>query len=378
MPVDVQSALNEGLSNVPTADRPAGIEIRLDLEPAGGLPVQPPSYEGRLEIHDRHVDGERRATIELDSVGSSANRLEEVLLELHRAGHYPLPVSSTTIRPSEGEPITLTTLEMPHRSFDAWMRVSLPEGVDDGTFENSDRGRELSLAHAGALDALLETSAHDLLLGVWDSHRKGPRGQVRVARSLTTTLLGLDPIEQAQFAARRDPLNLGEASDLPKGAKRLSEQGLSSIPPQKRIPFSPERAGERSESFNGGVAITEARYLGFLSFAGLRRLGFERYDAQRARAVLAALALRALTLRAASGWDLRARCSLVPRGPVQLTLVGAAGSREPFELTVAAAEQLLDEAVASAGIENRSVQLEASETLNGLVDKAVGTDESGS
>lgn len=372
MALDLLDALKQGLSS-DTDDRPSGVEIRVDLEPAGGLPVQPPSYDGALEIHPRHIDGERRDAIELDSVGSSANRLEDVLLELHRAGEYPLPVSSTTLEPKTGPAVTISTLEMPHRVFDAWLRLSDADGGGKSRFEDSELGQELSLAHESALDSLLETSSHDLLFGAWDSHRKGPHGQVRLGRSLTTSLIGLDPIPQAQFAARRDPLNLGEASDLPKGAKKLSEQGLSSIPPQKRIP-DPE-PGERLEGRNGGVSITEARYLGFLSFAALRRLGFERYDATEVRVLLALLGLYALALRAVSGWDLRARCALLPKGELQLALVGPQGAREPFTLTVDEAKRLFGDAVDRVKVKDRSVQLRAGEALTGLVDKAVATND---
>ena len=361
MALDLQSALRECLSDEPVPTRASGIEIRLDLLPAGGMPVQPPSYEGDLEIHERHIDGQRRQVIELDSVGSAANRLEEVLLALDRAGRYPLPVSGTTVEPSNGEPIEITTLEMPHRAFDAWLRLSAADG-DGKKFEDSERGRELSLAHAGALDPLLETSAHDLLLGVWDSHRKGPHGQVRIGRSLTTSLIGLDPIEQSRIAARRDPLNLGEASDLPKGVKKLSEQGLSSIPPQRD---------------RGGVAITEARYIGFLSFAALRRLGFERYDPVGARVLLASLGLYALLLRCASGWDLRARCALVASDDPSLTLVGPRGSRETLWLSVEDAESLFTDSVEKAAVVDRSVHLRAGETLNDLVDKAIASATAG-
>jgi CRISPR-associated protein Csb1 len=314
--------------------------------------------------------------VELDSVGSAANRLEEVLLDLHRNGQYPLPVSSTTLEPKGAEKITVTTLEMPHRVFDAWLRLSAPVDGGEGKFEDSPQGKELSMAHAGALDALLETSAHDLLFGVWDSHRKGPHGQVRIARSITTTLIGLDPIEQAQVAARRDPLNLGDGSGLPKGEKKLSEQGLSSIPPQKRVPYAKAEANSRVESFNGGVAISRARYLGFLSFAGLRRLGFQRYDSVEARMLLAALGLYALALRASAGWDLRARCVLTPIGDLQLTMAGPQDARETFALPIAEAEQLFRDAVQRVGIDDRSVQLMAGPTLNGYVEKAVAAGQS--
>lgn len=363
MSTDPLSTLRSGLDSDPSTQRPAGIEIRQDLDPAGGLPVQPPSYEGRLEIHGRHIDGDVRQVVELDSIGSSANRIEEVLLRLHEADAYSLPVSSTTVEPAEGGPLTITTLEAPHRVYDAWIRLS-DAGSGDTTFEASPLGRELSLAHSSALDPLLETSAHDLLFGAWDSHNKGPQGQVRIGRSLTTTLIGLDPIEQARFAARRDPLNLGEASDLPKGAKKLSEQGLSSIPPQV---LTPDNEGNG----NGGVAISQARYLGFLSFAALRRLGFERYEATDVRVLLAALGLYGLALRAASGWDLRSGCAFTPSAELQLKLVGPSGAREPFDLPLEEAEALFREALSRVKIEDRSVQLKAGKKLNEMVDKAV-------
>lgn len=369
---ELMTALRAGLAADPSKPRPAGIEIRQDLMPAGGLPVQPPSYEGRLEIHPRYLDGEDepRNVIELDSVGSAANRLEEVLLELYRADRYPLPVSYTRVEPAGGDPITITTLETPHRIFDAWLRLS--EGPNgEATFEQSDQGRELSLAHLHEVDVLLETSAHDLLFGAWDSHRKGPYGQLRIGRSLTTSLIGIDPIPQAQFAARRDPLNIGDGSDLPRGADRLSRQGLSSIPPQQRVPHREDLRDKRVDGFNGGVAITEARYLGFLSFASLRRLGFAHYDAVETRAMLALLGLYALELRAAAGWDLRARCSLIPKGDLQLAIVGADGSREPFTLGVDEAERLFRDAVQRVGVRDRSVHLKAGKRLNDLVNKAI-------
>ncbi len=374
MTLDLMSALRKGVASEPLTERPAGIEFRQDLEPAGGLPVQPPSYEGRLEIHERHIDGELRKTIELDSVGSAANRIEDVLLELHRNGDYPLPVSDTTVPIPDGGPVKITTLEAPHRLFDAWLRLSASED-DSGTFEASEHGLELSRAHLKALDPILETSAHDLLFGAWDSHRKGPHGQLRIARALTSSLIGLDPTEQAQFAARRDPLNLGDGSESKggKGGKRLSEQGLTSLPPQRSIPYEEDDKGRRRGfggrvvDNRGGVSITTARYLGYLSFPALRRLGFTRYAPVEVRVLLATLTLYAVALRCAEGWDLRARCTLTASRPLDLRLVGADGTREPIELSLDDAERLFQEQVEAVGIEDRSVHLEASDELKKLV-----------
>lgn len=164
-----------------------------------------------------------------------------------------------------GQTFTISTLEAPHRIFDAWIRLATEAGADVA-FEVSERGQELSLAHAGALDPILEASSHDLLFGVWDSHRTGPGGQVRIARSFTSTVIGLDPHPIITIAARRDPFNLGEVKDVkaPKGMK-LSKQGLSSIPPQRRHrpPNKPE--------LRPGVSISEARFVGLLSFAAFQR-----------------------------------------------------------------------------------------------------------
>jgi CRISPR-associated protein Csb1 len=354
--VNVLEQLRTGLSDQAVAGRPAGIDVRQELAPAGGAPVSPPSYEGPLEIHERHVDGATRRVIELDSVGSSANRLEEAYKADYNGGVYPLPVSETRIE-ADGQRFVITTLDAPHRLFDAWIRLSVEPGTTT-KFEDTERGRALSLAHGGALDPVLEASTHDLLLGVWDSHRTGPSGQVRIARSFTSTVLGLDPLEVGSVAARRDPLNLGEAKHIkaPKGMK-LSEQGLSSIPPQRRRP---------------AVSITAARFVGFLSFASLRRLRFERYDNVDVRVLLAALCLHGLVARAQAGWSLRSECELVPTDDMRFALIRN-GAQDPaaLELTLEDTRTLLDEASSRAGVVDRGLRLEGGPHLTPLVEKAI-------
>lgn len=358
-PIDV---LRAGLSATPSARRPAGIEVRHELAPAAGAPVSPPSYQGELEIHARHVDGQVRDVIELDSVGSSANRIEEALLVEHREGRYPLPLTSTAIE-SGGQRFDITTLEAPHRIFDAWVRLSALPG-EDRSFEQSERGQELSLAHAGALDPILESSSHDLLFGVWDSHRTGPSGQVRIARSFVSTVLGFDPLKVDTRAARADPLNLGEAAQL-KGpdVKKLSAQGLSSLPPQERRP---------------GVSISRARFVGFLSFASLRRLRFEKYDDTDIRVALAALCLHGLMLRESAGWSLRSECDLIPTGDLTLSVVlGGGAEPEPLPLTLEDTRALLEDAVEKAAITDRGLRLVGGPTLMPLVERAVAASVAG-
>lgn len=356
--MSIMDMLHAGLDDTPTVHRPAGIEVRQELAPAAGAPVSPPSYEGPLEIHDRHLDGQVRKIIELDSVGSSANRIEEALLVEYREGRYPLPVTTTTIEAgAEKQQFVITTLESPHRIFDAWHRLAAEPG-ETVAFEQSPRGRELTLAHPTALDPILEASSHDLLFGVWDSHRAGPGGQVRIARSFVSTVLGLDPTPVTTVAARSDPLNLGEAKDIkaPKGMK-LSEQGLSSIPPQRRRP---------------GVSISAARFVGFLSFASLRRLRFARYDNTDVRVLLAALCLHGLLLRESAGWNLRSECDLIPTQDLALSLVRSGGAEaEPLALTLDDTAALLEEAVAKAGVQDRGLQLVGGPRLTPLVEQSL-------
>lgn len=352
--------LRQALSDTPTAGRAAGIEVRQDLDAPHGQPVMPPSYEGPLEIHTRHIDHELRKVIELDSIGSSANRVEEGLLEEYRAGSYPLPVSATTID-AAGQTFTITTLEAPHRIFDAWIRLAVEPGSET-PFEATPHGQELSLAHTGALDPILETSAHDLLFGVWDSHRTGPGGQVRIARAFTSTVIGLDPCEVVTTAARRDPLNLGEEKDVKRIAKgmKLSEQGLSSIPPQRR---------------RHGVSISEARFVGFLSFAALRRLRFERNDNADVRVLLAALCLHGLALRETAGWHLRSECDLITTSEMRFEVVhSGGGAREPLALTVDDTRTLLAQAAERAGVKDRGVQLVGGPHLTPLVRRSIEAD----
>ena len=354
--------LRQGVSDEPSAGRAAGIEIRQDLDAPHGQPVMPPSYEEPLEIHARHIDGLVREVIELDSIGSSANRVEEGLLEEYRAGRYPLPVSKTTIE-AGGQSFEITTLEAPHRIFDAWIRLAV-EADCEQPFETTAQGQELSLAHAGAMDPILETSAHDLLFGVWDSHRTGPGGQVRIARSFTSTVLGFDPCKVVTTAARRDPLNLGEEKALKTIAKgmKLSEQGLSSIPPQRR---------------RNGVSIREARFVGFLSFASLRRLRFKRYDNAEVRVLLAALCLHGLTLRETAGWHLRSGCDLIATSEMRFEVVhSGSGDREQLTLSVDDTRALLAEAADRAGVQDRGVRLVGGPHLTPLVKRSIEADRS--
>jgi CRISPR-associated protein Csb1 len=351
--------LTTALADDRPPDAAAGIHVKQRLAPPYGQLTMPPVYGGgEVEIHPRRIDGKEIEVTELDSVGSSANRLEETLLDAHRADRYGLPVSDTTIE-AGGQIFSITSLEAPHRVFDAWLRLSVLPGSDQA-FEDSDQGRGLSLSGMHALDPILEASTHDLVFGTWDSHRKGPAGQVRVARSFTSTVLGLSPKLVKTRAARRDPLNLGEEKDIkPEKGMKLSEQGLSSIPPVPRRP---------------GVSIEEALFTGFLSFASLRRIRFARYDNAAARSLLAAVALHALALRVNEGWSLRSECELIPTSALDASLLHAGRSEpEPISLGVRETSEALTALRGTVQVDDQSAHLDGGPRLTALVERAIAT-----
>jgi CRISPR-associated protein Csb1 len=126
-----------------------------------------------------------------------------------------------------------------------------------------------------------------------------------------------------------------------------------------------------------------------LSLPALRRLRFPdlatgAVDAARdaaGRVVLAALAVYALALQVAQGFDLRSRCVLVPTEPPQVEIVGPiAAECQAFSLDAASARDVLQQALSQAetvGLywETVPVLLQAHAKLNTLVRRSQATED---
>ncbi len=138
-----------------------GIRAKTELEPLGGPgdKLQPSTYgvedraETKYALEHRRVDGEDRESVVLDSVASQANRLELALLEAYRNGEVAVPVISTDFSDIEGLAgyDRISSLEAPHRVFDAILRDSL---LGDRLFRLSDIGQaitEASVKNAGTV-----------------------------------------------------------------------------------------------------------------------------------------------------------------------------------------------------------------------------------
>ena len=288
-------------------------------QPVGGAgrTVMPPTYpvsdnnrdpNARYLFGERLVDGEQRRTVVIDQEPSQANRVEEALLAACDAGRLELPMFELRAATPAGE-IRLTSLDFPHRYADAYLRDSLIDGV---RFDDSPAGRRLRATTVADVRPLYEREPCSLLLGAWDSHRKGR--WPRFARQYAAMMYGLDPVAGRRMGGRMDPVNLTGAVDdsakaegdwrfIAEGARakgqKLSEIGHGNIAPNL-VP--------------GGVTASEIRRVASISLAGLERLRFGDASGEAsvlARAALAALALAGdrLAFGGPSAW-LRSGCDL--------------------------------------------------------------------
>ena len=115
-----------------------GVRARTPLEPLGGPDdkIFPPTYsvaknaETAYALEQRRVAGETIEAAVLDSVQSQANHFEAALLEAHRCGEMKVPLVTVDFREADGvEGLDrISSLEAPHRIFDAILRDSLLDG----------------------------------------------------------------------------------------------------------------------------------------------------------------------------------------------------------------------------------------------------------
>ncbi len=324
------------------------IRIRTTYQPAGGdgARVYPPTYpadrgESPYVLETRVVDGAERNDVLLDGVPSQANRAELALLKGLRGGRFEIPLLE--IRHEGAASVVLTSLELPHRFADAYLRDSEIDGVK---FDKTDLGRAFQAASTDDVTTLFQHDPGSVVFGAWNSHRKGR--QAKFPRTYTSEIVGWDPQVGARKAGRMDPLNLtgnakpdgdewafAAAGKKVKG-ERLSEIGHGNIAPN---------------AAHGGVTITAAQRFATVSFAALDRLGFGAVSHEAsvaARAALAAYALLAdrLAFSAPSLW-LRSGCELVTVDDT-LEWVSRGGAADPFALTTADAIALYSQSVQTA------------------------------
>ena len=373
------------VSAVRTALAHAAIRRVRRLQPAGGAgdKLFPPTYPAEREGAPQHVFERRRIAdreawcVLIDSVQSQANRMEEALLAAATEKAITLPYVVVDFRDAGLPPLAqITSLEAPHRVYDAILRDSL---LGDVPFMQSEPGQRLAAATPSDATALLETSPTALLFGAWHSQGEGGGLGAKFARALVSEIMGIDtPVEEVvrdgrtnrteqQTAGRRtgsriDPLGVLRRVEVFKSPTGWSTDQAEASAGAKKVRPSEINHGNITPSVVPlGVTCAYAEHRAVLTLAGLRRLRFGGGERDAAgRALLAALGLLALAEQDAQGYALRSRCDLVCDGAANLELVHADGSTEPVEVDREAARALYQEAyedARSAGFEFRTIRL---------------------
>ncbi|MGO9056435.1 MAG: type I-U CRISPR-associated RAMP protein Csb1/Cas7u [Candidatus Binataceae bacterium] len=317
------------------------------LQPAGGRgdKIFPPTYpgEGRGARHvfeQRRINGENVLCVLIDSVQSQANRLEEALKVAREAGAVDFPAITVDFSNTEVADIgRITTLDAPHRVFDAIIRDSEIDGV---RFRETEQGRRLTKAKAHDARAVYELSPTALVFGVWNSTGEGGGLGAKFPRCLVSEIIGVgvatehsinsrtakesDEPSGRRTGSRIDPLGTLRSVKIYKRAGSEGDWTVneSEAEKTKNIPVlytGKKRTGEagRPALINHGnvkptvdrlgVSIDYALHSFVLSFAALRRLHFTpSYGVASpadltAQTVLAALALAAATAQDRNGYS---------------------------------------------------------------------------
>lgn len=341
----------------------AGIRVRATLSPLNGSRhVLPPTYaDAPLKHNMTPLDANGvSAWVSVDSPASFANRVEEQLFRFN-PGLAPLRVKVATTKQ------TLSTMEMPHRAFDAILRDSFLDGTK---FRKTDIGKGVVAASPKNASALLRYDPAMLLLGGWDSTGLGGnKGQERKwPAALSVEIFGTNAIPVGRAGGRLDPLGITldagrviregdsyrlvpEGETPPKDAERPSEINHGNIAPT----ISPK-----------GVLLGDITLSGALSLSRLRRYSFGGTPDEdvAARTALALMGVYGVAAAIEDGLDLRRDCELVADSVSWEVL--RTGSATPIEVSVQAARHALETALADIDIA-KPVEFTAGENLEQLV-----------
>ena len=299
----------------------------------------------------------------VDSVQSQANGLEEALLEADGdAGMLPyitVDFSGADLGPLE----RITSMEAPHRVYDAILRDSLHFGTP---FMESEEGQRLAAARMQRMRRLCwSCPRHALLFGAWHSQGHSGGMGAKFPRAIVSEIIAVDvPVEGSRRMAK-----CGRRAAGPKVPHRSAGRFMRGVEIYKgaagwdygsRARLAWGRSGSGRREINHGNMLPRVKPLGVtcdyvehravITLAGLRRLRFGGGKRDAAgRQLIAALGLLALVEQDARGYALRSRCDLVCDGGANpFERVHPDGSTTPFELDRTAAKTLYREAYAVA------------------------------
>lgn len=329
------------------------------LQPAGGVgdklfpptypppPGSPPNDPPRHVFERRLIDGESVWTVLIDSVQSQANRLEEALLAAARDG-LRLPYVTVDFGRAGLDPLAeITSLDAPHRVYDAILRDSL---LGNESFMRSEQGRRLASASPADATALFELSPAALVFGAWHSQGEGGGLGAKFARVLVSEIMGINvPVDESpnprtgeivpQSAGRRtgsriDPLGVLRKVEVYKSPTDWATDKDAAGRGAKQVRPSEINHGNIAPTVMPlGVTCAHAEHRAVISLAGLRRLRFGSDDRNSvARELLMLIGLIALSEQDTQGYALRSRCDLVCEDVAPVELVHPDGSTTTMEL----------------------------------------------
>lgn len=333
----------------------AAIRRKQRLQPVGGSgdKLFPPTYPGEGSSPARHVfekrrfDGQDIRCVLLDSVQSQANRLEEALLELIAEKKIAMPYLFVdfTDQADLNDLGRISTLEAPHRIFDAIIRDS---DLNGRRFAETDEYRRLCRAKPTNAVEVFRLSPTSLVFGAW--HSTGESGGIgaKFARVLTSEIIGVNAVEGQKGANRIDPLGIRADVKVVNGPLDwIIATGAKGEKNKK--PSKINHSNIISSLVSGGVSIDYALHTAVLSCAGLRRLRFPEVAENLAgQTVLAAIALLGLLQQDKAGYPLRSRCDLVCEGKTDFEIVHSDGATTPVSLKLETAIDLFEQSIMAA------------------------------
>ena len=350
------------------------VRIHADLEPAAGRKILPPTYASTV-VHNMTAarsDGSSE-WCSVDSPASFANRVEAAL----QARHPEL----APLRVAIGNR-TLSTLQMPHRAFDATLRESSLDGV---SWEKTDIASKLREATSAEAHALLFYDPGLIVFGGWDSTRLGKRGaaarEAKYPAALSCEITASDVLPLNRAGGRVDPLGIEgtEASLVEHEDGNLERydsvrHGDLPVRPEKDTDVYPRRV--KPSQVNLGNIAPSLKPKGVLvrgaialdGMLDLRRLGLYRFspaDDIEARLLLALMGLYGVDTVLRKGLALRRDCELIAtRATFEVVRFGGASQALCLDDVGAA---LAAQIAALSGHISQSVTLTANATLSSLV-----------
>ncbi len=237
------------------------ISIKATLESInGGKHIYPATFAdvGHNYVGLDKSTGKAKA-VQIDSVGSFANRIESELAALNL-----LPEISITVGEQE-----LSIHDLPHRAYDAILRDSL---LDDVPWRQSQIGSAVLASNTSNATKLYEYAPLTLLLGGWDSHGGDAGAGAKIARSVSCEIWGYEVQSAMHCTQRIDPLDITKDSEPHKIVDGILELADAKDKDSKKP--SELGHGDVPSSSDKGVFVDNIELSGAISFSRLSRYHF--------------------------------------------------------------------------------------------------------